>query len=849
MRKVALNGLAGRKLRTLLTSLAIVLGVAMVTGSFVLTDSIARGFDSVFSAAYARTDAVVTGKKLVDYSASGNATIDESVAATVRSLPEVEAAAGTIIDLAGNSTQAQLLDRDGEPIQSSGNPTFGFGVDPDAGRFNPMRLVTGAWASGPDEVVIDQETADSRDFVVGDRIRVAAQGPTRAFRISGIAGYGDVSTLGGATFAVWDVATARRMLGIAGYTTLSVAATDGVSDAQLVAALREAVPATAEVRTAEEQASEDKKDIDTFVAFIRGFLLAFGGIALFVGAFVIFNTLSITIAQRVRELATLRTLGASRRQVLRSVLLEAAAIGVVASAVGIAVGIGLAKGLTEIFSALGLELPQSDPVYATRTFVVALVVGVGVTLLAGLAPALRATRVAPIAAVREGAVLPRRKRLGPIVGALMLAAGLALLAKATLTGSIGSGGNLLALGFGTLLTILGIAGIASRLVAGLAAVVGIPSRRLGGVAGRLAGENVVRNPSRTASTAAALMIGLALVSFVAVLGKGVRDSLGNSFSDQVSADYVVTSQNGWSEFTAEAGDALAATPGLQVAQVRGDRGLIGDTQVTVNAVDTVKLDGMYVFEWKGGASDDTLAALGDDGAIVKESFAKRNDLAVGDRFRLRTPAGNGVELRVAGLYQPPRAAELLGGVVIAQRVFDDTFARPQNKLTLVRGGTKAELEDAVAAFPDAKVQTKAEYVDAQSSFVSQILNLLYVLLALSVVVSLFGMVNTLVLSVFERTRELGMLRAVGMTRRQTRRLVRHESVITALIGAGLGLPLGVLLGWAVTHSLDRYGVEFALPVGSLVAFTVVAVAAGILAAVLPARRAARLDVLSALQYE
>ncbi len=551
----------------------------------------------------------------------------------------------------------------------------------------------------------------------------------------------------------------------------------------------------------------------------------------------------------MRELATLRTLGASRRQVLRSVLLEAAAIGVVASAVGIAVGIGLAKGLTEIFAALGLELPQSDPVYALRTFVVALVVGVGVTLLAGLAPALRATRVAPIAAVREGAVLPRRKRLGPIVGAVMLAAGLALLAKATLTGSIGSGGNLLALVLGTLLTVLGIAGVASRLVTGLAAIVGIPSRRLGGVAGRLAGENVVRNPSRTASTAAALMIGLALVSFVAVLGKGVRDSLANSFSDQVSADYVVTSQNGWSEFTADAGDALAGTPGLQVAQVRGDRGLIGETQVTVNAVDPAKLDGMYAFEWKGGATDETLGSLADGGAIVKESFAKSNDLAVGDRFRLRTPAGNGVDLRVAGLYQPPRAAELLGGVVVSQQVFDDTFARPQNKLTLVRGGTKAELEDAVAAFPDAKVQTKAEFVDSQSAFVGQILNLLYVLLALSVIVSLFGMVNTLVLSVFERTRELGMLRAVGMTRRQVRRLVRHESVITALIGAGLGLPLGVLLGWAVTHSLDRYGVEFALPVGSLVAFTLVAVAAGILAAVLPARRAARLDVLSALQYE
>jgi len=336
---------------------------------------------------------------------------------------------------------------------------------------------------------------------------------------------------------------------------------------------------------------------------------------------------------------------------------------------------------------------------------------------------------------------------------------------------------------------------------------------------------------------------------VAVLGKGVRDSLANSFADQVSADWVVTSQNGWSEFPAAAGDAVAKSPGLQVTHIRGDRGLIGDTQVTVNAVDPATLDGMYVFEWKDGASDETLASLGRDGAIVKESFAKSNDLAVGDRFRLRTPQGNGVALRVAGLYQPPRAAELLGGVVITQQAFDATFARPQNKLTLVRGGTDAELTEAVSAFPDAKVHTKDGYVESQSSFIGQILNLLYVLLALSVIVSLFGMINTLVLSVFERTRELGMLRAVGMTRRQVRRLVRHESVITALIGAGLGLPLGVALGWAVTHALDRYGVEFALPVASLVAFTIVAIGAGILAAILPARRAARLDVLQALQYE
>ncbi|HSC91888.1 MAG TPA: FtsX-like permease family protein [Gaiellaceae bacterium] len=849
MRKVALKGLAGRKLRTLLTSLAIVLGVAMITGSFILTDSISKGFDSIFTSAYRNTDAVVSGKKLVDWSASGNATVDEALVARIRALPEVESASGSIIDIVGNSTQAKLIDRDGDPIQSSGNPTFGFGVDPSAGRFNPMRLVDGGWASGPGEIVIDKETADSKHFGVGDTIRASGQGPSRPFRIVGIASYGDVATLGGATFAVWDVTTARSMLGIAGYTGISVAARDGVSQRSLVASLQQAVPSNVQVRTGDEQAGEDKKGLDEFIAFIRGFLLAFGGIALLVGAFVIFNTLSITIAQRVRELATLRTLGASRRQVLRSVLLEAAAIGALASVVGILGGIGLARGLTAVFKALGLELPQSDPVYATRTFVIALIVGVGVTVVAGLAPALRATRVAPISAVREGAALPRRKRLGPVAGVVLLAAGVALVSYAVLTGSLGSGRNLLALAVGALLTLVGIAGVASQLVTALASLVGIPSRRLGGVAGRLAGENVVRNPARTASTAAALMIGLALVSFVAVIGKGVRDSLANSFSDQVSADYVITSQNGWSQFPAAAGDAIAKVDGVQASSIRSDRGLVGKEQVNVNAVDPATLDGMYRFEWKGGASDETLSRLDGNGAVLKESFARDSGLTVGERFRLRTPHGNGIELRVAGLYQPPRAAELLGGVVISQEAFDATFPRPQNQLTLVRGGSQEGLDEAVAAFSDAKVLTKDGYVDAQSSFIGQILNLLYVLLALSVIVSLFGMVNTLVLSVFERTRELGMLRAVGMTRRQVRRLVRHESVITALIGAGLGLPLGVALGAAVTHALDRYGVEFALPVASLAAFTVVAIVAGILAAVLPARRASRLDVLSALQYE
>ena len=849
MTRVALRGIAGRKLRTILTSLAIVLGVAMVTGSFVVTDSISKGFDSVFSAAYDQTDAVVSGKALVDYSASGNATVGEPLLVKIQGLPEVEAAAGGIMDLAGNSTAAKLIDKEGEPIQSSGNPTFGFGVDPTQERFNPMRLAAGAWASGPNEVVIDQEAADSNGFAVGERIRIAANGPIRWFRITGLATYGDVSTLGGATFAVFDVPTARDVLGMEGFTGISVAAKPDVSQAELIAALREIAPQTAEVKSAAQQAEADSQGVDEFVTFIRGFLLGFGGIALFVGAFVIFNTLSITVAQRTRELATLRTLGASRRQVLRSVVLEAFVLGAAASAIGMAAGVGLAKGLTATFSALGLELPQSDPVYAARTFLIAGLLGIGVTVIAGLFPALRATRVPPISAVREGAVIARKRRIGPAAGAVILAVGVALLGYAVLGGRIGSGSSLVALAGSALLLLVGVAAVASQLVAVLARVLGAPSRRLGGAAGRLASENAVRNSARTAATAAALMIGLALVTFVAVLGAGVRDSFQNALDRQFDTDYVLTSQNGWSPFVADAGDAAAKAEGVtEATSIRTDRGLVGKTQVTVNAIDPATLDGLYRFDWVEG-SDEALARLGGDGAIVKEAFANDNDLAVGERFTLRNPAGDPVELAVAGIYQPPRVGELLGGVVMGRELFDRSFPRPQNQFTLVRGSSQEALEQAVAQFPDAKVATQAAFIENQTSFVGQLLNLVYVLLALSVIVSLFGMVNTLVLSVFERTRELGMLRAIGMTRRQVRRMIRHESVVTALIGAGLGLPLGIFLGAAVTHSLDRYGVEFSLPVGSLVAFTLVAVVAGMLAAILPARRASRLNVLAALQYE
>jgi putative ABC transport system permease protein len=849
MIRVTLKGMAGRKVRALLTAIAIVLGVAMVSGSFVLTDTISKAFTSIFTSAYDQTDAVVSGKSLGENAASSS-TVSPALLARIRQLPDVKAASGSIIDLNSNATQAKLVDRDGKAIQSSGNPTFGFGIDPSQPRFNPMTLSRGRWAKGLDEVVIDAETAKNRHYAVGDSIGVSANGPVQQFRIAGTATYGKVSSLGGATFAVFSIPAAQQLLKIEGYTSISVAAKDGVSQSKLVSQLKTVAPSTANVRSGVQQASKDKEGISKFISVIRGFLLGFGGIALFVGGFVIFNTLSITVRQRTRELATLRTLGASRRQVRRLVVVESLVIGIIASVTGLLAGFGLARGLSALFKVLGLALPESAPVYALHTFVVSLVVGVGITLVAGLAPAIRATRVPPIAAVREGAELTRRRRRTPIIGLALFAVSVAMVLWAVTGGHIGSGNHLLALAFGALLGLLGVALFASRLVAALAFVVGFPSRRFGGAAGQLASENAMRNPGRTAATAGALMIGLALVSFVAVLAKGVHGSVDNAIRSQFTSDYVVTSQNGWTPFPVGAGDALAQVPGVSKAtSIRNDRGLVGKRQATVNSIDPETIGGMYHFEWTHG-SDASLTALDGHGALLKKPFANGNNLHVGDTFTLKTSALKPLRLKVVGIFQPPRLAEMLGGVVISQQAFDRNFPRPLNSYTLVSGTvSKDALKRAVASFPDAKVNTRDEFVKSQSSFLTTLLNLLYVLLALSVIVSLFGMINTLILSVYERTRELGMLRAVGMTRRQARRMVRHESVVTALIGAALGLPLGILLAAAVSHSLSQYGVAFSLPYVSLGGFTAVAILAGIIAAIAPARRASRLNVLSALQYE
>jgi putative ABC transport system permease protein len=859
MTSVALKGLAARKLRALLTALAIVLGVAMVSGTYVLTDTIKSAFDQIFAGSYKNTSAVVTGKSAVSFAQSGSPTVPASVLTRIAKLDDVETATGQIFNLNDSSDTGKLIGRNGKPLGTSGNPTFAFGLDPNIGKLNPMTLTAGRWAAGPHEIVIDSSSAKSGHFAVGEMIGAAVQGPAKQYRITGIAKFGSVDSLGGATIAIFDTATAQKLLDKDGYDLIAVSAKTGVSPQSLVSEIKPLLPANTEVQTGSEQAKAAAKDISEFTKFIQYFLLAFGVVALFVGAFVIFNTLSITIAQRTRELATLRTLGASRRQVRRSVLLEGLVIGTVASALGLALGVALAKGLGSLMAAMNLDLPKAGTVFETRTVIVSMTLGIVVTLLATIAPAIKATRVPPIAAVREGATLPPG-RFAPyrtIIALLIVGLSLALLGYGLFVHGVATGPRLLSMALGMLGLFVGVAMTASKLARPLASTLGRPFAKFG-VSGSLARENAMRNPARTASTAAALMIGLALVTMVATLGKGLITSDKDSLRHQVKADYVVTSKNGWDPIARSTGDAAAAAPGVVLASsVRNEQAKVKGDEVRVDGIDPTTIAAVYHYDWVQG-SNATLSKLGRDGAVIRQKWATKHDVGIGDRITVLNPAGKTSSYVVRGIYTQPKFGQIdpvLGSIAISQQAFDRTFERPQNAYTFlnVQGGATAAntlaLQLAMATYPDAKVATRADWVDTRAKGVDKLLNLLYVLLALSVVVSLFGMVNTLVLSVFERTREVGMLRAVGMTRRQVRRMIRSESIVTALIGAALGLPLGIFLAWMVTKALSGQGVSFVIPGRLLVYFVWVAVSAGLLAAIVPARRASRLKVLESLQYE
>ena len=945
----ALKGLLSRKLRTTLTAFAIVLGVAMVSGTYVLTDSIDKAFDSIFTDVRAGSTAVISGKSAFAVSEGSGASdpvFDEALLDKVRQVPGVGAAEANVDD------EVQLIGEDGKAIVYGGAPNLGFSISDGDSVFNPLELVEGAWP-GPGEVVIDKSTAGKEDFEVGEEIGVQGVGRVERVRISGIVTFGSVSTIGGATLAGFDLPTAQRLFDKEGkLDEIAVAAKAGTTDTELVRQLEEVLPAGTEVRLASEQAEEDASETNEFITFLQGFLLAFAGIALFVGSFVIANSLSITIAQRTREFATIRTLGGSRRQILGSIVLEALVVGAIASLIGLVSGLALAKGLFKLFDVVGFTLPNQGLLLETRTIVVSLLVGILVTLAASLRPALRATRVPPIAAVREGATLPESRfaRFRTAGSLALIALGFAALAYGLFGSDLGTTQILTWMGAGALFIFLGVALFSQRLVVPLAVVSGpfakwalivaallfypfalaiwllrnwllggkSPGRQLAAivlsvllfvaqivilytvlkeagslrgflislaanvalngvvayviwriarrrgehdwpidmrpdrVSTKLAEGNARRNPQRTASTAAALMIGLALVTLVATLAAGITGTFRGAVNELFTSDYAITAQNNFSPIPTDAAEVAARAPGVEaIASTRTGEARIFDSTEFVTAVDA-EAGKVLTLDWKEG-SQSVLAELGPTGAFVDDAYAADHDLRIGSPVTIQVPSGKKLELEVRGIFEPPAGGSPFGHVTFSSETFDREYNSPRNLYTFVQmrgdvtdANTKT-LENALADFPNAKSQTRQEFVDNQISGLNSILNILYVLLALSVIVSLFGIVNTLVLTVFERTRELGMLRAIGMTQRQARRMIRHESVITALIGGVLGITLGIVLGALLIARVDF--IEFVLPTGQIVFFAIATIVVGILAAIFPARRAAQLDPLKALQYE
>jgi putative ABC transport system permease protein len=848
MVRIAWRSLTAHKLRTFLTTLAILLGVAMISGTYVLTDQIDRGFKQVFTDAYKGTDVTVTRK----------AEFSGQLTGATEGLPEdlveqVDAVDG-VAESFGYVTGMGAVAVDGKVVETGGSPTLFFSYSPN--EIAPPQYVEGHPPEQAGEVAVIQKLAQDKQLEPGSAITVIAGDGAHEATVSGVFKFAAQSSLGGSLLLHTTLADAQRWFGMEGrLSEIDAKAEAGVSADTLATRIRAALPKSVEVKTGAQAAADQTKALsDAIGAFLRPVLLSFGGIAVLVGAFIIFNAFSMTVAQRRREFAMLRALGASRAQVLWSITGEALVMGILASVLGLFAGLGVAAGVNQVFQAAGFDIPRSGLVLQPRTVVIALAVGIVVTVLSAVIPAQRATRVPPMAALQEGAVLPpsRFARFMPALAVVVAILGGLLIAG----GMYGPGGTVVRLGtiaFGAVLVFIAVA-IASRYFVGpLAAGLGWPLQKVAPISGRLARDNSRRNPSRTALTAAALMIGLAVVVFVAVLAQGLKSSFIDSYDRTVRADFVIASKNFMTipsdtARTVQAVQDVETAVSLDAQQVQAADGSLP----VVWGIEPNAIERVWSFDWISG-SDAVLTQLGANGAIVEEQTAASLGVKQGETLKVTTVEGKRATLKVLGIYRDPM---MLNGITVSTFGYAALFPTPQTFMVVAKAlpgadipATREAIKAALASTPTAEVKTSEEYKEGTVDLVNQLLMLIYGLLALSVIISLFGIVNTLVLAVYERTREIGLVRAIGMSRGQVRATVRYESVITSIIGALMGIVVGIVFAWVVTTRFAGQGITFSVPGGQLVVFLVLAVVVGVIAAILPARRAARIDILNAIHYE
>jgi putative ABC transport system permease protein len=849
--RVTLKELFAHRLRFALTALAVLLGVAFMSGTLVLNDTIKHTFDNLFADVNRGTDAYVRAREKLS-GGFGNKQRGRIPASLV---PKIETVRDAAVAEGNLQFYAQLVDKKGDPIGNPGQgaPTLGFNWL-QVSDLNPFRIEPGGNAPNrADEVVIDAASAKDAHFKVGDQVTVLTQGPPKRYRLTGIAKFGTADSPAGASIALFETKQAQAITGAAGqYDSISVVAKPGVSQKTLQQRIDQKLhDRKLEVLTGEQITKENQTDIQKGFSFFNTALLVFAAIALFVGSFIIFNTFSIVVAQRTREMALLRAIGASGRQVMGSVLGESVLVGLGASILGLVAGVALSNGLKALVSLFGLDIPGGRTVVTGGTVLFALATGTIVTVVSALLPARKAARVPPVAAIRDVAVegrpnTVRRTALGLailVLGILALFAGL-----------FGDAG-IAAVGLGAFLVFIGVFVLGPLIARPLSRLIGSPLPRLRGVTGTLARENAMRNPRRTSATAAALMIGVALVGFITIFAASAKRSIEVQVDRAFKADYIITTGGGFgggSGFSPQLANDISRLPqAADSSPLRfNEAEFAGSTKFFV-AVDPKSVDALFDLKRKAGSFRD----LGVNDVAVSQKGARDHHWHIGSTVSTKFPNGTR-DLTVRAIYGSGQR-EGLSDYALSIAAFDQHYTDQldsQVYATLKSGVTPAEgkraIDKALKPYANAKLQDRTEFKHAQAARINQVLGLIYALLFLAVLIALVGIANTLALSIYERTRELGLLRAVGMTRAQTRSTVRWESVIIALLGTVLGLVIGLFFGWAVIEALKDQGFsEFAPPGAQLVLGVVIGALAGVVAAVFPARRAAKLDVLRAVSHE